>query len=147
MPTPSKFTAETRQRILEAKRIGASDRTAAQIAHVDHSTLGRWLARGKDAPEGSRFREFHDEFRAAEAEPRLRALAIIHEQMPDNPSLAWKFIERREPGYAPPISAVPQWPPTKQVINLTLGDGKPEPPGMVPGDVINVELPGRKELP
>ena len=139
MPARSKFTQATRQRVLEAKRIGASDRTAAHIAGIDHSTLGRWLARGKGAGEGSSYRAFHDEFRAAEAEPRLRALAIVHEQMPDNPSLAWKFIERREDGYAPPAAAPPSpaWPPTT-VIQLKLSDGRPL-PGLIPSEPITVD--------
>jgi hypothetical protein len=140
MPARSKFTQATRQRVLEAKRIGASDRTAAHIAGIDHSTLGRWLARGRGAGEGSSYRALHDEFRAAEAEPRLRALAIVHEQMPDNPSLAWKFIERKEEGFQPPapVHPLPPWPPT-MTIQLTL-DGKPLPEWSAP-EAITIDLP------
>ena len=146
MPARSKFTAETRQRILEMKRLGASDRTAAAVAGIDHATLFRWLRRGEDAAQGSRFREFYEAHQAAEAEPRVRALAIVHDSLADNPSLAWKFLERREPGYAPPTASPPmlEWPETT-TIHLTLGDGKPPPrwaeADMVPGALIDVGLP------
>jgi hypothetical protein len=145
MPARSKFTQATRQRILEAKRIGASDRTAAHIAGIDHSTLGRWLSRGKGAGEGSTYRAFHDEFRAAEAEPRLRALAIVHKEMPDNPSLAWKFIERREDGFSPPgpMPPSPQWPQTT-VIQLSLSDGRSLPTWSEP-NAVTIDLPDEHE--
>jgi len=142
MPARSKFTAERRDRILEVLRVGASLRVAAAVAGVDHSTLLRWLERGKDAPEGSAYGQFYEAVRAAEAAPKVRALAIVHDQMVDNPTLAWKFIERRVDGFAPPTSPPPaRWPTQPTVINLTLGDGKPVPSWGGPADTITIPLP------
>jgi transposase-like protein len=100
MPTRSKFTADTRDAILQILATGGSRRTAAQVARVSPSQLGRWVQRGATASEDSRWREFHDAVLKAEASPRIRALQIIYREMDDNPALAWKFIERREPGYS-----------------------------------------------
>ncbi len=125
MPARSKFTAEARKAILEAKRVGASDATAAAIGHIDPATLVRWKDRGKDAEEGTSYRQFWEDFQEAEAHPKMRALGVIYKEMPDNPTLAWKFIERREKGYAPPM---PQGPPAPQgpvIIQLGLSDGRP----------------------
>ncbi len=61
----------------------------------------------------------------AEAHPRTRALGIIYKEMPDRPDLAWKFIERREPGYEPAVPSV-QPPQGPTVIQLVLtDDGSP----------------------
>ena len=32
----------------------------------------------------------------------MRALGIVYRELPNDPMLAWKFLERREPGFAPP---------------------------------------------
>lgn len=132
MPMPSKFTAERRTRILEALRIGASHQTAAALAGISEATLRSWLARGRDGESEGRWAEFYQEVLAAEAHPRDRALAVIYREIPDNPTLAWKFIERKEPGYAPPMNhpAAPQQPVR---INLTLAGGAP-----IPETVIEV---------
>jgi hypothetical protein len=106
MPTPSAFNEERRDKILQTLRMGASRRTAATVAGVDHRTLGRWIDRGKDASEGTRFRVFHDQVQEAEATARVRALSIVYNEMPDNPMLAWRFLERKEPGFAPPSAAL-----------------------------------------
>jgi hypothetical protein len=123
MPTPTKFTAETRQKILQALQVGASRTTSAHIAGVDEAQVRRWIAKGKDAAPGTRFREFYEAVIAAEASPRMRALGIIYKEMPDRPDLAWKYIERREPGYAPPMPSMP--PPSQGpvIIQLALADG------------------------
>ena len=123
MPTPSKFTAESRQKVLEALRVGASQRTAAAVAGVDVATLRRWVERGKAAAQGTRWAQFAADYEEAEAHPRVRALGIIYSELPDNPGLAWKFIERREPGYAPPMPVAPAGPVGPVVIQLSLSDG------------------------
>ena len=126
MPRPTKFTAETRRKILEALTVGASRQTAAAIAGVDGSALSKWLKRGEEATEAeSRFAEFRREVLEAEATPRMRALGVIYREMPDNPTLAWKFIERREPGFAPPMPSAPAQPSGPVVIQLSLSDGRP----------------------
>lgn len=125
MPTPSKFTADRRQKIVQALKIGASRRTAAAVAGVDESTLRDWLARGKDAEEGSRWREFYEDCEDAVAHPKMRALGLIYEKLGDDANIAWKFIERREEGYAPPQAGPPQAPAGPVVIALAFHDGEP----------------------
>lgn len=131
----SKFTADRRKAILELLSVGASRRTAAAVAGVDHATLSRWLSRGQDAPEGSRWREFYVAVVQAEAHPRIRALETVHRELLDNASLAWRYLERREEGYAPQpfVPPVPQGP---VVIQLTLPEGhRPALPDVVEGEV------------
>lgn len=125
MARPTKFTAEVRGKIIDALTIGASRRTAAAIAGVDESQIRRWMARGREADPDSSFREFHDAVIAAEAHPRMRALGVIYKRLPDDPTLAWKFIERREPGYAPPMPSAPAAPTGPVIIQLSLSDGRP----------------------
>lgn len=135
MPTPSKFTAENRQKIYQALQVGASRRTAAHIAGVDESQIRRWFKRGEDASEG-RYREFYEEVLRSEASPRMRALGVVYKELPDNPSLAWKFIERREPGYEPPLpNIVPQAAPV--VIALSFADGSPALPDWIDVGVVD----------
>lgn len=123
MPTPSKFNDGTRKAILEALRIGASKRTAAAIAGIDPAQLSRWLKKADSTAEGSRWRQFRDEVIKAEAEPKLRALTVVHREMEDDSRLAWKFIERREEGFEPPMPKAPSGPGGPVVIALKLSDG------------------------
>ncbi len=106
MPFPSSFTEDRRDKILQALRVGASQRTAAAIAGISEGTLRDWLKKGKAAAKGTQFREFYDAAQEAEASPRLRALGIVYKEMPANPALAWKFLERKEPGFEPPSIAL-----------------------------------------
>ena len=69
------------------------------MAGVPETTLRRWLMKGRAASEGTRFREFYEDVQEAEAAPRVRALSILYRDLADNPMLAWKFLERREPGF------------------------------------------------
>src|ERR1051325_10653817 len=105
MGRPSKLTAEVKERILQAKRVGASNKTAALVAGIDESTLRSHLKRGEAGEPESPSRKFWEEFQKAAAHPRERALGIIYNALPDRPDLAWKFVERREDGYAPPMQA------------------------------------------
>ncbi len=105
MPARSAFNEERRGMIVAAVRLGASHRTAAAIAGVGEASLRRWLSQGKAASSG-RFKEFYDAVEEAEAAARLQVLTIIYKAMPDNPMLAWKFLERREPGFERPSVAL-----------------------------------------
>ena len=113
----SMFTAARRERILQAKRLGASDRTAAQVAGISSSTLQDWKKRGREGTKDSAYRKFLEEMEQAEAHPKERALGIIYNALEDRPDLAWKFIERREDTYAAPIAAPP---PAVQPVSITL---------------------------
>jgi hypothetical protein len=138
MPTKTKFTAAVKTRILDAKRIGASNATAAAWAGINEDTLRRWLLDGKTSAEGSAKRVFHDEFRQAEVEPNLKALAVIQTEVEENknPTVAMKFLERKEPGFAPPAPAGVAVPAGPVVIHLTLG-GSPRMPAWIEGEVID----------
>jgi Homeodomain-like domain len=94
------FTAERRQRILTLLQAGASRRAAARASGIDPSTLCRWIRRGERAHPESRYRSFVEEVLAAEA--GLRAPQAVYDAMPGDPSLAWRYVERQEPGYAAP---------------------------------------------
>jgi hypothetical protein len=122
MPATSKFTADRRETIIQALRIGASLRSAAATAGIEPSTLTRWLQRGERAREGSLWREFRTEIRRAQAEPKLRALGVIWRAMPDRPDLAWKFVERREEGFANTPPSVPDGGPI--IVQLRFDDGR-----------------------
>jgi hypothetical protein len=137
MPTKSKFTEATRKRILDAKRIGASNATAAAWAGIDADTLRRWLLDGKAASEGTTKRTFHDTFRQVEVEPNLKALAVLTNEMADNPNLALKFLERKEPGFAPPVPAGVAQAAGPVVINLTFQDGGSALPQWIDSEVID----------
>lgn len=127
MPTPTKFTDPVRRKILGALQLGASRPTAAAIGGVSDETLRRWLERGKrmDEDSASGFRKFYDAVHEAEAYPKVRALQVVNKAWEDKPDLAWKFIERREHGFAPPVpqAAAPAMGPV--VIQLSLADGRP----------------------
>ena len=148
MPTPSKFTAETRQKIVQALTVGASRTTAAHMAGVDEAQVRRWIAKGKDSEGGTRFREFYEQVLEAEASPRMRALGIVYREMPDRPDLAWKYIERREPGYAPPMPMMPDRTQGPIVIELALSGGRPlqqqalEAAEIVEGEIVADEETG-----
>ena len=119
MGRPSLFTAERRRRILEAKRVGASDRTAARVAGIAPPTLKDWLRKGREGKKDSAYGRFLEDFEQAAAHPRERALGIIYEALPDRPDLAWKYVERREDGYAPPQLAPVAQPVTPVAITLS----------------------------
>jgi hypothetical protein len=125
MGRPSKFTQGRCTKILRAVQVGASHETAADEGGIGAATLSRWLAEGREAPEESPRGKFYLAFREAEAHPRLRALATVYEAIPDNPNLARWFLERREPGYAPPMPHAPAAPTGPVVIQLSLSDGRP----------------------
>src|SRR5881394_1283637 len=124
MATPSKFTADRKEEILRAKRLGASNLTAARAGGVDEKTLRNWLEKGEAADEGSAYREFWQAFEAAEALPVVRALEIVSKAMIDKPDLAWKFLERREVGFAPPAPQAPALAPGAVKIQLAFVDGR-----------------------
>lgn len=151
MPTPTKFTTETRKKILEALQVGASRRTAAAIARVDEATLRRWMDQGKSGGEGSRFREFYDQVLEAEAHPKMRALGIIYRAMEDKPDFAWKFAERRESGFAPPLPAAASTAPAQVQIQLSFHDGGPLPSvvqSFIEGEAVEQdEEPSPRSLP
>ncbi|HYU57797.1 MAG TPA: hypothetical protein VEO00_07090 [Actinomycetota bacterium] len=140
MPTPSKWSAARRRAILEILAVGGSRRTAAAAAGIDHATLLRWLDRGATSKGDTTWRRFAEDVAKAEASPRVRALSIVHEAMPDSPMLAWRFLERREEGYAPTPPAPPP-PQGPLVIELSLNPGPVPPPVELPASSVIEVLP------
>jgi hypothetical protein len=125
MPTRSKFVAPVRAQILQLLAAGASRRTAAMAAGVDHRTLGRWIERGETAHPEGRWHQFYLDVLEAEAAPRLRALKIVHDALPDDPGLAWKFTERQVDGFGPPGRQPPAPAIPPMTIDVVFVDARP----------------------
>jgi hypothetical protein len=144
MPTPSKFTEPVKNGILEFLRLGASRQTAAHARGVHKATLTRWLQEGETAARGSAKRKFYEAVLEAEAQGNVKALRIVSTEMENDPKLAWKYLERREPGYAPPQPHAPSTPEGPMVIQQSLSDGArpalPEP--VIEGDVLDDDADG-----
>ncbi len=140
MPAPSKFTEARKQQILAVLKVGGSRKTAAEVAGVAEETLRVWLKRGQEVDDpDSAYTQFLEEVLGAEASERFRLLGIISKAAVDKPELAWKIIERREPGYAPPMPGKVVAGPQVN-INLSLtGSGKPL-PSWLEGEVIEGEV-------
>jgi hypothetical protein len=120
----SKMTEARKKTILECLRVGSSRMTAAALAGIAESTLQENIRKGRTAPEGTAAAKFTADVEAAEAAPRHKALGIIMREMEGSPTLAWKFLERREPGFAPPVpNAAPAQPAGPVVIQLALATG------------------------
>ena len=138
MPRQSKFTAENRQKIIQALQVGASRRTAAHITGIDEATLRDWFSRGRDGAPNGRYRAFYEDVIKAEASPRMRALGIVYKELPDRPELAWKYLERKEDGYAPPVAAAPAA-VAPVMIRLSFHDGEVPPTAIdsyIEGEVV-----------
>lgn len=120
MPARSKFTATRRHAVLEVLKAGGSRREAAKAGGVDHATLIRWVARGQRAAPGTRFRDFYEAVVEAQTDPHLRVLQLAADEMEDDPAAAWRFLERREPGFAPTVPEAHDRPAGLVVIQLTL---------------------------
>lgn len=143
MATPSKFTADNRQKILQALQVGASRRTAAHLTGIDEKTLRDWFARGRDGPTNGQYHAFYEEVLKAEASPRMRALGVVYQSLPDKPDLAWKFLERREDGYAPPVAEIAP-PPVPVMIRLSFHEGDVPPSAIesyIEGEIVEQEEP------
>ena len=121
MGRPSKFTAAARAKVLEALGYGASRVTAANYAGVDEATLRRWVARGKEQAAGP-WHDFLIAVLEAEAQPKVRALRVISDDVAVSPTTAWKFVERREPGFAPPMIHQPAAVGAPVIIQLGFAD-------------------------
>jgi len=93
---PSKLTAETAERIVQAVRAGNYAEAAVRAAGIAPSTFYRWLDRGA-AEEDGPHREFHDAVRRAEAEAEVHAVAVVRRAMSEDWRAAMAYLERRYP--------------------------------------------------
>ena len=73
---PSKFTQETREKIITALRANAYIETAAAYAGIEKDTFYRWLKMGARAKSGP-YREFSDAIKQTMGEAEVRDLAVI----------------------------------------------------------------------
>lgn len=150
----SKFDSGRRAKILEVLEYGASMETAAAIARITPVTLYRWLRQGEDANPESQFGKFYLDVMEARAKPKERALRTVSNELDDDPAMAWKFLERREPGFAPPSQRILGGPASPVVIQLAFANGQALPGSVVnedddieDGEVIEVGLPAQLPSP
>jgi len=93
---PSKLTAETAERIVQAIRAGNYAEAAVRAAGIAPSTFYRWMDRGA-AEEDGPHRDFHEAVRRAEAEAEVHAVATVRRAMGDDWRAAMAYLERRHP--------------------------------------------------
>ena len=97
---PTKFTPETRSKLLEAVNAGVYMHIAAEYAGIHVSTLHEWLERGRtDAIAGREtdFSEFSEEIVRTAAKVEVRALAQIAQAGTEDWRAAAWLAERRYP--------------------------------------------------
>ena len=93
---PSKFTEETRKKILWALRLGNYRKTAAEYAGISERTLGDWLLQGSEQ-EDTDFADFRKDVLEAEQAAEVRALGVIQQAANrDWKAAAW-YLERKFP--------------------------------------------------
>lgn len=148
MPRPSKFTEPIKNQILAVLKVGGSRETACAVAGLSTETLRVWLKQGEAEEDHdiSPWADFRREVLAAEAEPRFKALGIVDREMANNPMLAWRVIERREPGYAPPMPGSTGGTPQVQ-INLSLSGSTAPLPSWIQGTAVEVDAEESPALP
>jgi hypothetical protein len=113
---PTKFTKDTRDKIVQAIQMGATYELAAQFGGVSYDTFNNWMKRGAEGVEGDQaFVDFFETVKQAEGKAAVGWLAKIEVAANDGnwQAAAWK-LERRYPGeYG------------RQRIELTGKDGGP----------------------
>jgi len=97
MTRKSKFTDDTRNKVLLALRAGNYDHVAAQFAGVAPQTLYKWLRRGKKAPHGA-YREFYDAVQRVQAEVEVSAVNAVRRAWEGGDwRAAAEFLARKHP--------------------------------------------------
>ena len=97
MARPTKLTAETQARIVEALENGATRNDAAWVGGITYVTFNNWMGRGEAAKRGI-YREFREAVEAAEALARYRHTLVITKAAKDGDWRASEaFLKRRDP--------------------------------------------------
>lgn len=93
---PTKFTPDTRDKILTALRAGNYRITACRYANISHHTLLKWLkiAENPDAPP--EYVEFATAVEKAEADAEVADLALIRRAAQDGQWQAAAWIRERK---------------------------------------------------
>lgn len=89
---PSKFTEETRAKILECIRAGNFREVAARAAGVGKSTFHHWMQ-----SEDERFADFQAEVEAAEQDAEVAMVGIVVAAAATDPKHAQWWLERKHP--------------------------------------------------
>ena len=93
---PTKFTPETRKKVLWALRLGNYRKTAAEYAGISERTLCDWIYKGAEAESGE-YGAFCSDVIEAEQAAEVRALGVIQQAANrDWKAAAW-FLERKFP--------------------------------------------------
>lgn len=105
MARRTKLTPVVQQRIVGAIKTGATYELAAQFGGITRATLWLWLRKGQDQKRGI-YRTFFDEFKSAEAQSCVRALAVVNKSANDGSWQAAAWLLERRFGYDRNASAV-----------------------------------------
>ncbi len=157
---PTKLTPEVRERICQFLKAGNTFRTACEVAGIAASTGREWRARGEDrhsAREGDEdFALFAVAVQKAEEEAVARNVALIQKAAAEGTwtAAAW-WLERKFPAEwakvdrhehtgrgGGPIQVQPVIDPAQikaRIIEIARELGYAPPPGIGPGEVIEVE--------
>jgi hypothetical protein len=97
MARPTKLTPESKDRIVQAIKLGATYEHAAAYGGVAYNTFNEWIKKGKDAKSGI-YVEFHEAIKEAEGVGLVGWLQKIEDAANDGQwqAAAWK-AERRYP--------------------------------------------------
>lgn len=93
---PSKFTPETKKKLLDAIRMGNYREPSCNYAGISVSTFYAWLQKGRRQKKGQ-FVEFLEAVTRAEAEAEVRMVAQWQAQIPKDWRAARDFLARRFP--------------------------------------------------
>lgn len=118
MGRPTKFTPETREKVLIALRGGNYRETAANFADISYTTLRNWLVIAEDPSSPPEYHEFLSAVRKAEADAEITDIARIRKAGQEGNWQASAWVqERKNPG---------RWgKKDKSEIALTGADGGP----------------------
>lgn len=92
---PTKFTPETKSKLLEAISLGAPYEIACNYARVDYTTFAKWRQKA-ERDNVQEFIDFFNDLKEAQGATALKWLRHIEKAMDDGTwqSAAWK-LERR----------------------------------------------------
>lgn len=93
---PMKLTAELQQRVVDALRSGCHIDVAARYAGIGKTTYYRWLALGREQPDGA-YGEFLAAIEQAEAESEVQSLATLRRAFAQRPDMILAYLARRHP--------------------------------------------------
>lgn len=96
---PTKFTPETRQRIIEAVRAGASYQAIADFARISYRSLRAWIKAGEEEVEAGisgEFSQFLQDVKESEGGLEVLSIASIRKAGVGGTLLTEKTVERKD---------------------------------------------------